>query len=96
MIIMMMVPRADDTREYLTDMMLRAPGSVMERLETVRGENDQGRDLAGRMLEGEEDNQHQPDVMGEQVDGDQPQDMDTEASGEEAGNTEVKEQLMND
>ena len=89
MIIMMMVPRADDTREYLTDMMLRAPGSVMERLEATRSENDQGRDLADMILEEGDDIQHQPGVMAEVMDGDQPQDMDTEATGEEAAAVQV-------
>ena len=87
MIIMMMVPRADEVREYLSDMMLRAPGSVMERLETTRADNDQGRDLADMMLE--EDGDTQPGVMGEGGDSDQPQDMDTGTTEEEATDTQV-------
>ena len=87
MIIMMMVPREDEVREYLSDMMLSAPGSVMERLETTRASNDQGRDLADMMLE--EDGDNQPGVMGEGGDSDQPQDMDTGTTEEEATDTQV-------
>ena len=44
MIVMMLAPREDGVREYLGDMVLRAPGHVMERLEVIRAENDRGRD----------------------------------------------------
>ena len=53
MIVMMMAPRSDDVREYLADMILRALGSVMQRLDSTRSENDQGRDLAA-MVEGDQ------------------------------------------
>ena len=70
---MMLAPREDGVREYLGDMVLRAPGHVMERLEVIRAENDRGRDL----------------MMMENGDGDQPQDMETEAAGGAASESQV-------
>ena len=61
MIVMMMAPRADDVREYLSDTLLRAPGSVMWQLDNRRSENNQGGDLVAMMIE--------------EGDGDQQQDM---------------------
>ena len=70
---MMLAPREDGVREYLGDMVLRAPGRVMDRLDSIRTENDQSRDL--RMLE--------------TGDGDQSQDIEMEAAGGEASESQV-------
>ena len=63
MIVMMMAPRADDVREYLSDTLLRAPGSVMWQLDNRRSENDQGGDLVAMMIE-EGDGDQQQDMGG--------------------------------
>ena len=73
MIVMMLAPREDGVREYLGDMVLRAPGHVMDRLDSIRTENDRSRDL----------------MMMENGDGDQSQNIEMEAAGGEASESQV-------